>query len=164
MADILSKIAGFILPTEEVEENVAETEEQNEKKNTAAGIMTKNSRKVANGGEVADPYYGDYSEEEPPEEKKREPLRVYKHPKMNIIVFEPANFNDTKVAADTLKASKTVLMNFEKIEYSEQVRICDFMNGACYVLDGSVRRISANMVLYVPKGVTIESIAAAQKN
>ena len=49
-----------------------------------------------------------------------------------------------------------MLINYEKIEQSEQVRICDFMNGACYVLDGSVKRISAKMVLYVPNGVSIE--------
>ena len=32
------------------------------------------------------------------------------------------------------------------------------MNGTCYVLDGSVKRISAKMVLYVPNGVSIEEI------
>ena len=77
---------------------------------------------------------------------------------MNVLVFEPTNFNDTRIAADALKASKAVLINYEKIEQSEQVRICDFMNGVCYVLDGSVKRISAKMVLYVPNGVSIEEI------
>ena len=60
--------------------------------------------------------------------------------------------------ADALKDGKTVLINFEKIESSEQVRICDFMNGACYVLDGSVKQITNKMVLYVPKGIAIEKI------
>ena len=44
---------------------------------------------------------------------------------MNVLVFEPTNFNDTRIAADALKASKAVLINYEKIEQSEQVRICD---------------------------------------
>ena len=93
------------------------------------------------------------------EENNRRPsLKVYKQPNMNVLVFEPTNFNDTRIAADALKASKAVLINYEKIEQSEQVRICDFMNGACYVLDGSVKRISAKMVLYVPNGVSIEEI------
>ena len=37
------------------------------------------------------------------------------------------------------------------------------MNGACYVLDGSVKRISAKMVLYVPNGVSIEEIIQQNK-
>lgn len=92
------------------------------------------------------------------QEEKRPQIKVFKHPTMNVLVFEPTNFNDTRIAADALKASKSIIINYEKTEASEQVRICDFMNGACYVLDGSVRRISEKMVLYVPDGVTIESI------
>lgn len=46
----------------------------------------------------------------------------------------------------------------KRLNKVNQVRICDFMNGACYVLDGSVKRISAKMVLYVPDGVSIEEI------
>ena len=49
-----------------------------------------------------------------------------------------------------------MLINYEKIEQSEQVRICDFMNGACYVLDGSGKKNFCKMVLYVPNGVSIE--------
>lgn len=92
------------------------------------------------------------------QEDERPQIKVFKHPTMNVLVFEPTNFNDTRIAADALKASKSIIINYEKTEASEQVRICDFMNGACYVLDGSVRRISEKMVLYVPDGVTIESI------
>ena len=110
-----------------------------------------------NGNTVLDPYYQQkefYQEEE----SERPKIKVFKHPTMNVLVFEPTNFNDTRIAADALKASKSIIINYEKTEASEQVRICDFMNGACYVLDGSVRRISEKMVLYVPDGVTIESI------
>ena len=32
------------------------------------------------------------------------------------------------------------------------------MNGACYVLDGSVKQITKKMVLYAPKGISIEAI------
>ena len=91
-------------------------------------------------------------------EEKRPSLKVYKQANIKILVFEPTNFNDTRFAADALKESKTVLLNFEKIESSEQIRICDFMNGACYVLDGSVKQITKKMVLYAPKGISIEAI------
>ena len=84
--------------------------------------------------------------------------KILRQANIKILVFEPTNFNDTRFAADALKESKTVLINFEKIEASEQIRICDFMNGACYVLDGSVKQITKKMVLYAPKGISIEAI------
>ena len=41
---------------------------------------------------------------------------------------------------------------------AEQRRICDFLNGVCYVQDGDVRRITATMVLYVPDCVEINEV------
>ena len=53
------------------------------------------------------------------EDNNRPSLKVYTQPNMNVLVFEPTNFNDTRIAADALKASKAVLINYEKIEQSE---------------------------------------------
>ena len=161
MADILSKITKFLIPEEEVEMEV-KTEQEKTKTATSATTVTNTVRlqKAVGGEEYSRVASAPFT---PVQEDSRPKLKVYKQPNMNILVFEPTNFNDTRIAADSLKNSKTVLMNYEKIEYSEQVRICDFMNGACYVLDGSVKRISANMVLYVPAGVSIEEIMANHK-
>lgn len=161
MADFLSKITNFLIP-EEVEEVEAKVEEKQKQTVKVAPSVTR----VANGPSI----YTNVSETTRDEatsnyEEKNNhhpSLKVYKQPNMNILVFEPSNFNDTRIAADALKASKAVLINYEKIEQREQVRICDFMNGACYVLDGSVRRISAKMVLYAPNGVSIEEIMASK--
>ena len=38
------------------------------------------------------------------------------------------------------------------------------MNGACYVLDGSVKQITNKMVLYVPKGIAIEKLNLTKHN
>lgn len=157
MADFLSKITKFLIP-EEVEEIEAKVDEKQETRRQTVKVAP-NVTRVANGpaiytntAEATDNASSNY------EDNNRPSLKVYKQPNMNVLVFEPTNFNDTRIAADALKASKAVLINYEKIEQSEQVRICDFMNGACYVLDGSVKRISAKMVLYVPNGVSIEEI------
>lgn len=168
MADIFSKITNFLIPEVEEEEAVVEEKQQNKTriKSTpisATTVATPELKRAVNDGGVIYNTTETVSSQ-PKENTTSQPsLRVYKQPNMNILVFEPANFNDTRVAADSLKASKAVLINFEKIEYSEQVRICDFMNGACYVLDGSVKRISTNMVLYVPNGVSIEEIITGTK-
>lgn len=150
MKKIFDKINDYIMGRDEEEKRETVQAEP-----AAAGTTASTSRQVVNGAPIITD--GSDYEEEPADPTPK--IRVIKHPNLNILVFEPSSFNDTKAAADSLKASKTILMNYEKIEYSEQIRICDFMNGACYVLDGSVKRISANMVLYVPSGVSIEEIA-----
>lgn len=155
MADVLSKFMNFLIP-EEVEEVKVEKEQEKQQQSKTKVKIAQKSVKVANGPDIYTSQSANLGSNY--EEDNRPKLKVIEQPNMNVLVFEPNNFNDTRIAADALKSSKTVLINYEKIEPSEQVRICDFMNGACYVLDGSVKRISAKMVLYVPCGVAIESI------
>lgn len=153
--DFLSKITKYLIPEEEVE--VEETPKEKAKEAEKTAKVATVSQKVVNGPTM-------YTNVEPAtiskKEEKRPNLKVYKQANIKILVFEPTNFNDTRFAADALKDSKTVLINFEKMEASEQIRICDFMNGACYVLDGSVKQITKKMVLYAPKGISIEKIVA----
>ena len=70
-------------------------------------------------------------------------------------IFAPKNFDQVTAIADDLKAGKACVVNYEQIEALEQRRICDFVNGVCYVLDGSAKRISNQIMLYVPNGVDV---------
>lgn len=117
MADILSKITNFLIP-EEVEEVETKVETKQEKQKSAK--VAPSVTRVVNGpaiytnvAENRSNVSSDY------EENNRPNLKVYKQPNMNVLVFEPNNFNDTRIAADALKASKAVLINYEKIEQSE---------------------------------------------
>ena len=61
-----------------------------------------------------------------------------------------------------LKKNEAVIVNYEKVDGDEQRRLCDFINGVCYVLNGAVKRISAEMVLYVPENVDIAQEVCAK--
>lgn len=159
MSDFLSKLSKILIPEEEVEvvETPAQKAQEKEKSIKTRVRVASEGKKVVNGA----PLYTEAAPAKPVQKEEGRPsLKVYEHANIKILVFEPTNFNDTRFMADALKDGKTVLINFEKIESSEQVRICDFMNGACYVLDGSVKQITNKMVLYVPKGIAIEKIEA----
>lgn len=162
MSDFLSKLSKILIPEEEVEvvETPAQKAQEKEKSVKTRVRVASEGKKVVNGA----PLYTEAAPTKPAKKEEGRPnLKVYEHANIKILVFEPTNFNDTRFVADALKDGKTVLINFEKIEPSEQVRICDFMNGACYVLDGSVKQITNKMVLYVPKGIAIEKIETANK-
>ena len=77
---------------------------------------------------------------------------------MKIKIFMPQRFDDVREVADALKAKNSAIVNYERVELPEQQRICDFLNGVCYVQDGFVHRISNTMVLYAPEGVEINEM------
>ena len=120
-------------------------------------------RHVANGGTVTYPYDdgGDeeegYDEEPAPAPKKpeRPNLVLHQAPRLKVRVYEPSNFDQAAAIADDLRDQVAVVVNYERVEVAEQRRICDFINGCCYVTDGGVKRISDTIVLYVPEGVNV---------
>ncbi len=92
---------------------------------------------------------------------RRSQLKVVSNGKaqsMHIQIYTPQNFDAVSEIADALKSKKSAIVNYERVELAEQRRICDFLNGVCYVQNGEVRRITATMVLYVPDGVDIDEI------
>lgn len=74
---------------------------------------------------------------------------------IKIFVFKINAFDEVKSVADALKQKRAAIVNYEKVDTETQKRICDFINGVCYVLNGEVKRISTTMVLYAPENVII---------
>lgn len=168
----LKKVTDFIMPpVEEEVEEIVESAEQ-----TAGQASRKEEiveRKVANGAAVD---YGGASYQAVAEEPRRpayermtyestqESARVArsqfkvhttKVQGLSIQVYVPDTFDRVAAIADDLKEKKAVIVNYEKVDLAEQRRICDFINGVCYVSDGDARRISQNIVLYVPDGIDV---------
>lgn len=77
---------------------------------------------------------------------------------LSVQVYTPVNFDQVTMVADDLQDSKAVIVNYSKVKEEEQRRICDFVNGVCYVTDGCAKRISEQIVLYVPSGVDVSEL------
>ncbi len=167
----LKKVTDFIMPP--VEDEVEEVVEAAERKASQAERDEEVAeRKVANGGTVG---YGGASSYETAEEQRpayermayapvqdsaklaRSQFKVHttKIQELKIQVYVPTAFDQVAPIADDLKDRKAVIVNYEKVDLAEQRRICDFINGVCYVSDGDARRISQNIVLYVPEGIDV---------
>ncbi|BEU87627.1 hypothetical protein TAMA11512_10910 [Selenomonas sp. TAMA-11512] len=74
---------------------------------------------------------------------------------LDVKIHVPTSFDYCPRIADDLKAGRATIVNYERVQFEEQVRICDFVNGLVYVLEGEVNRVSDTMVLYVPQGVNV---------
>lgn len=83
-------------------------------------------------------------------------VHTNKMPELKVAVCAPTSFEQANRIANALKNKEAVIVNYEKVDACEQRRLCDFINGVCYVLDGGVQRISETSVLYVPVHVNID--------
>ena len=70
--------------------------------------------------------------------------------KQEVVLFHPANFNDTSKAADDLRAKKAVIVNMENVDKAMARRVVDFLSGCAYALDGKVKKVAQSTYLFCP--------------
>lgn len=85
-------------------------------------------------------------------------VHTTKAARLQVQIYTPINFDQVTMIADDLQDKKAVVVNYSKVEEADQRRICDFVNGVCYVSDGCAKRISNQIVLYVPSGVDVSEV------
>ena len=149
MKDIFKKLTDILMPIEE-EEVVNEVKESVARQEQAEVV----EKKVVNGESIV--YAAPVRKAMP----ARPQLTVHttKIPELKVLVYVPTDFDQVTAIADDLKAKRAAVVNYEHVDLGEQRRICDFINGVCYVLNGEARRISDSMVLYVPEGVSVAEV------
>ena len=74
---------------------------------------------------------------------------------VRMVVFQPQTYEDTQTIIDNLKSRKPVIVNLESLNADVAQRVLDFISGAIYALDGSVRKVSKGIFLLAPNGVDI---------
>ena len=98
-----------------------------------------------------------------PAQKPKLQVHTTKTPELAMQIHLPADYKkDAQRIGNDMLAKKAVIVNFERAEMKERVRISDFLNGIAYVLDCEVRIISNAMMLYVPSGISVTTAKAKQ--
>ena len=92
-------------------------------------------------------FYQTENDEPEPEQPVRPKLTVHAAPKLKVRIYTPTTFDEVVNIADDLRDKKAVVVNYERVDVDLQRRICDFVNGSCYVQDGGVKRICNTIVL-----------------
>ncbi len=181
ITDKLMGLADLIMPipeedeidyAEEAEEEAKAAKQQQKsakasRRSVSASTSYAEEYRVANGDSIR-VERSSYAQEPAFRQKKKQPqltVHTTKQSQLKMQIFAPKNFDQVTAIADDLKAGKACVVNYEQIEALEQRRICDFVNGVCYVLDGSAKRISNQIMLYVPNGVDVaEAMTLALKD
>lgn len=71
------------------------------------------------------------------------------------VIYSPSTYEDVQMLIDHLKLREQVIVDFSSLNQAAVFRILDFMSGAIYALNGSIQKITTNIFLFAPSGVTI---------
>ena len=80
---------------------------------------------------------------------------------MRMVVLQPQSMEDTQTVIDNLRLGKPVIVNLENLNSEAAQRLLDFISGAIYALEGSVRKVSRGIFLLAPDGVDISGNIAS---
>lgn len=77
---------------------------------------------------------------------------------MKVVILEPKKYEDVTTIADHLKQRRALVVNLDSVERNEDKKaIFNFMNGAVYVLEGNIQKITKSIFLLAPSNVDIDS-------
>jgi cell division inhibitor SepF len=72
-----------------------------------------------------------------------------------VILIEPRVYAEAQDISEHLKNKRAVVVNLQRIERDQGIRIVDFLSGTVYALGGDIQRIGTDIFLCVPDNVEV---------
>ncbi|MBS4177196.1 cell division protein SepF [Lederbergia citrea] len=72
-----------------------------------------------------------------------------------VILIEPRVYAEAQEVADHLVNRRAVLVNLQRIQHDQAVRIVDFLSGAVYSIGGDIQRVGRDIFLCTPDNVEV---------
>ena len=74
---------------------------------------------------------------------------------MEVCVIKPTSVEDSREITETLLSGRTVILNLEGLDLEIAQRIIDFIGGASFAVDGSLKAISNNIFIVAPGNIEV---------
>ena len=74
---------------------------------------------------------------------------------MEVCIIKPTSVNDARDVTDTLLSNSTVVLNLEGLDVEIAQRIIDFIGGASFAVDGTLKAISNNIFIVAPGNIEV---------
>lgn len=72
-----------------------------------------------------------------------------------VILLEPRAYSDAQEIADHLSNKRAVVVNLQRIQHDQGLRIVDFLSGTVYAINGDIQRIGTDIFLCTPANVDV---------
>lgn len=100
--------------------------------------------------------YEDYDDEdEEYEDEDDNEASVSLEGNLDLKVVNPKSFEQLLAAVDYLSMGSTVLLNLEGVDKSLCRRMIDFISGAAYALEASIKRATQDSFFVAPRDVDV---------
>ena len=101
--------------------------------------------------------YDDWDDDEEldEEEESQNDASVTIGGNLELKVFNPSTFEQLLTAVDYLSVGSTVLLNLEGVDGPLRRRMVDFISGAAYALDATIKKATQDSFFVAPKDVDV---------
>ncbi|WP_040286926.1 cell division protein SepF [Sporosarcina koreensis] len=72
-----------------------------------------------------------------------------------VVLLEPRVYAEAQDISEHLMNKRAVIVNLQRIDRDQGVRIVDFLSGSVYALNGDIQRIGTDIFLCVPENVEV---------
>lgn len=72
-----------------------------------------------------------------------------------VILIEPRVYAEAQDISEHLKSKRAVIVNLQRIDKEQGIRIIDFLSGTVYALGGDIQRIGTDIFLCAPDSVEV---------
>ncbi|MDR1774634.1 MAG: cell division protein SepF [Clostridioides sp.] len=85
-------------------------------------------------------------------------VNLHTAPQMKVVIIEPKTYDDAALIADNLKQKRSVIVNLDSINNVEtRKEVFNFMNGAIYILEGSIQKVAKSIFILAPNNVEVDA-------
>jgi len=89
-------------------------------------------------------------------DKKRDNVtKLYPDARYEIILNKPKTLEDATGVVNNLRMNNVCVVSLEGIEKTQAQRIVDFLSGSAFALGSAIERISNDIFIIAPDGITI---------
>ena len=72
-----------------------------------------------------------------------------------VVLIEPRVYAEAQDIAENIKNKRATIVNLQRIDTDQGVRIIDFLSGTVYALGGDIQKIGPNIFLCTPENVEV---------
>lgn len=72
-----------------------------------------------------------------------------------VMLIEPRVYAEAQDISEHLKSKKAVIVNLQRIDKDQGIRIIDFLSGTVYALGGDIQRVGTDIFLCAPDSVEV---------
>ncbi|SHF49778.1 cell division protein SepF [Ornithinibacillus halophilus] len=72
-----------------------------------------------------------------------------------VVLCEPRSFGEVQEIADHIVNRRAVVINLQRIEHYEAIKIVDFLSGTIYAVNGNMQKLGSQTFLCAPDNVDV---------